>query len=131
MKLPVYLNGTVEAGKKMGRRLGFPTANISYCEKAQQLERGVYIAKLTLPCGSCINGVANVGLHPTLPEGPPTIEIHLLNFCGEIYKQSVTIELLKFLRPEIRFPDSEALRKQVFEDIKTTENYFSEKEDIC
>lgn len=133
MKLPVCLHGTVESGKKIGRRLGFPTANISCEKKNASIANGVYIATLALSDGIEINGVANIGIHPTFPEGPPTMEIHLLNFSGEIYDRDVTLKLLKFLRPEIRFSNSEELKKQVFKDIETAEKYFSgiEKEDIC
>ena len=132
MKLPVCLHGTVESGKKIGRRLGFPTANISCEKKNASIANGVYIATLALSDGIEINGVANMAF-TYISRGPPTMEIHLLNFSGEIYDQDVTLKLLKFLRPEIRFSNSEELKKQVFKDIETAEKYFSgiEKEDIC
>ncbi len=124
MNLPIKLHGTVEQGKKIGRRLGFPTANIKCENKNSSILNGVYIASLTLPEGASFNGVANIGVHPTFPEGPPTVEIHLLDFYGEIYERRVTLTLLEYLRPEIRFQSSAALKKQVFEDIETAKKYF-------
>lgn len=67
--------------------------------------------------------VLNIGKHPTLPEGPPTIEAHLLDFDGDLYGARLSLELIGFLRGERRFPDVEALRAQVKRDIDAARRF--------
>lgn len=122
--LPVVITGTVIEGKKMGRRLGFPTANLRLPDKGAGLPYGVYAAAVTLKDGRRIPGVLNHGRHPTLPEGIPTVEVHLFNFNEDLYGQTVQVEYLCFLRPEARFDTREAMQRQVFNDIAETKAYF-------
>ena len=117
--------GTVERGKQVGRRLGFPTANIRPEGCPALPENGVYAAAVLLegeaaarPC------MLNQGLHPTLPEGKPTIEAHLLNYDGDLYGMRVRVEYLHFLRPERRFDGPNALKSQLSRDLEATRQWF-------
>ena len=111
------ISGIVENGKKLGRTIGFPTANILADGDAHLPENGVYSAAIWLEDGDapwpCM---VNVGVHPTVPEGKPTIEAHILNFEGDIYGCRVKIEIAHFLRPERRFDGLDSLRAQLDAD---------------
>ena len=122
--LPMYIKGKVIQGKKMGRKLGFPTANIQYPQDEENLVNGVYIARLLTESGAIINGIANAGRQPTLPSGIKTIEIHLFDFDGDLYGEEVEIQLIKYLRDEKLFPSAEAMKEQVFSDILTAKRFF-------
>lgn len=109
------VEGTVLRGKGMGRRLGFATANLSI-EDAPGIPYGVYAAEALLD-GIWHKAVVNVGQHPTLPEGVPTVEIHLLDVEDDFYGKRLVVHLKRFLRGERRFETVEALRAQVRQDI--------------
>lgn len=123
-RLPIIITGTVIEGKKMGRRLGFPTANLCMPENGAGLPYGVYAAAVTLRDGRRLPGILNHGRHPTLPEGSPTVEVHLFNFDENLYGETVQVEYLLFLRPETHFDTKEAMQAQVFRDIVKTKQYF-------
>ena len=114
----VIIDGIVEQGKHLGRRLGFPTANIRPDRIAGEWpENGVYVAALWLEGEArAYLCMLNQGLHPTAPEGKPTVEAHVLDFGGDIYGRAVRVEYLHFLRPEHRFADLEALTAQLNQD---------------
>jgi len=121
------LDGRIERGKQLGRRLGFPTANIRPEGSPALPENGVYAASLWIdgedaprPC------MLNQGVHPTVPEGKPTIEAHLLDYSGDLYGRRVRVAYLHFLRPERRFDDLDALRGQLERDLADTRRWFAE-----
>ncbi len=124
--LPLQITGRVIQGKKIGRRLGFPTANIAYPEDGCDMPCGVYLALLTLPEGQVLHGILNHGHHPTLPDGPPAVEVHLLDFAGDLYGQVVQVTYLRFMRPEMKFPTVEAMQQQVMGDIAEAKQWFQE-----
>ena len=116
--------GRVVLGKQLGRTLGYPTANLEP-DKAYDLpENGVYAAWFELD-GRRLPCVLNQGRHPTAPEGPPTIEAHILGFEGDIYGREAAVEYLRFLRPETKFPSLEALKAQIQADARAAEAYFA------
>ncbi len=120
------IRGIVSGGKRIGRRLGFPTANISPDGGAfPAVENGVYIARIHLEDGRALPCVLNQGTHPTLPEGPPTIEAHILDFDGDLYGQHVAIDYLAFLRPEIRFESVDQLRREIARDEERARIWFA------
>lgn len=107
-------SGRVVRGKQLGRTLGFPTANLD--AQSTDLARGVYAVRVRLESGAEKMGMMNVGQHPTLPEGPATVEINLLDFEGDLYGQTLYVEPEAFLRGEVRFESPDALRAQLHRD---------------
>ncbi len=118
MKKPLFtLAGKAIHGKHLGTKLGFPTANIAY-EAAPMPQDGVYIATAHIPGEDrTYLAILNQGVHPTAPEGRPTVEAHLLDYQGgELYGQAMTFHYQQFLRPEQKFPSLEALQAQLTKD---------------
>lgn len=113
---PFTLTGTVLHGRGVGHTLGFPTANIDLSQTRKMLPAyGVYAVKI----GNRI-GMANLGPVPTFGVDKPLLEVHLLDFHGDLYGQTVTVEFIHRLRDIVRFDSSEALQHQLQEDIKQT-----------
>jgi riboflavin kinase/FMN adenylyltransferase len=125
-KSNMQIQGIVSPGKRIGRKLGFPTANIALSPgEAAPAKNGVYIARISLADGRSLPCILSQGLHPTLPEGGPTIEAHILDFDGDLYGQRVGVEYLKFLRDELRFDTLEELRAQIADDERRARAWFS------
>lgn len=110
-------SGTVVEGQKRGRTIGFPTANVTYPEQKVQPPYGVFATRIHLPDGSH-RGVANFGLRPTVDEQrtQPLLEVHLFDFAGDLYGQTLQVEFVKFLRAERKFDDFAALKQQIEAD---------------
>lgn len=108
----------------MGRTLGFPTANISPEGNPSLPQNGVYAAQIEVD-GQWLPCILNQGRHPTLPQGAPTIEAHILDFSGNLYQRRVTVCYRKFLRPEVRFADASALRAQIARDEADARAWFA------
>lgn len=113
----VALRGTVVSGNRIGRTIGFPTANISPDEPTQILPPdGAYAVDVQLP-GGIKRGMANVGTRPTLADGRGrTLEVNIFDFDGELYGQALDITFLRYLRPEMTFPSLEALEARLLLD---------------
>jgi riboflavin kinase / FMN adenylyltransferase len=120
--------GTVIAGEKLGRRLGFPTANLS-AHSEQFPPNGVYVAEARL-AGSLHRGVANLGYRPTVAAGKPErlLELHLFDLEREIYGEEMEVRFLRYLRPEQKFEDLEALKAQIARDVEEARESFSVKD---
>ena len=111
------LTGTVIKGKGLGKTLDFPTANIQI-EAAYKLipKHGVYVVKSQIK-GVEVFGMMNIGKNPTVSEGNQTkIEVHFFDFSANLYGAVLKIELLDYLRSEIKFPNIEALKLQLEKD---------------
>ncbi|GAB5601995.1 riboflavin biosynthesis protein RibF [Thermus sp. FJN-A] len=119
---PYGAYGVVVEGDRMGRRLGFPTANLAV-HPLKVLPPGVYAVEAEGAFGR-YKGVANVGTRPTLGGEERRLEVHLLGFAGELYGEEVRVRFLKRLREERRFPSLEALRAQIAEDVAAARAYF-------
>lgn len=119
---PYAARGVVVEGEKMGRRLGFPTLNLALPPK-KLLPPGVYAVRAHTPRGSFF-GMANVGVRPTLGEGPLRLEVHLFGFSGDLYGEEVRVEFLKKLREERRFATLEELKSQLAKDREEALRYF-------
>jgi len=110
---PFSLEGTVVAGEEIGRTLGYPTANIQPAEKQIVPGRGVYAVQTELGAG-----VANIGTRPTVGGQKSGMEVYIVGFSGNIYGRELRVDFLHRLRDEVRFPDAEALKKQIGADIQ-------------
>jgi riboflavin kinase / FMN adenylyltransferase len=110
--------GTVVAGGKIGKKLGYPTANLS-AHSEQFPPNGVYFAEATLE-GALYPGVVNLGYRPTVSSGKPerVLEIYLLDFDRDIYGKDVEVRFIRFLRPEQKFDSLEALVRQIERDVR-------------
>ncbi len=117
------ITGTVVRGNRIGRTLGFPTANIPLAGEVS-VRDGVYAAQVRVEGLSC-PAMVNIGTRPTVGDGAGRFaEAHLLGFEGDLYGKSVTVILLEYLRAERRFASLEALRCQLAEDRCTVTEYF-------
>ena len=118
------LQGEIQPGKQIGRKLGFPTANF-FPDQLQLLPRfGVYAARVFLE-DQVLMGVTNIGVRPTFElEARPNVETLILDFDDRIYHQTIRIELLSFLRPERRFEQVEDLIAQIAVDETRTRRIF-------
>ena len=112
---PYAIAGTVLHGRGVGHTLGFPTANIDLSLTRKMLPKeGVYAVKI-----GNNKGMANLGPMPTFGIDKPTLEVHLLDFEGDLYGQSIEIQFIKRLRDTVRFGTAEALQHQLQEDLNT------------
>lgn len=116
MHYPYMISGRVIHGKKLARQLGFPTANI--------LPRNLFLPKFGVYGCTITNmdntlAIANIGVKPTLNEDHrPTLEVHIPNFNGDLYGKKLYICFKKFIRPEQKFSDLQALTDQIKQDIE-------------
>ncbi len=125
---PYHLSGRVAHGDRRGRALGFPTAKPHPPRRRLPL-RGVFVVEAVgLPEGPR-PGVANVGTRPTVDGQRALLEVHLLDFAGDLYGRHLQIRFLHFIRPERRFPDLDALRRQIDQDVKVARRYFNEHQE--
>ncbi|MDO4492754.1 MAG: riboflavin kinase [Clostridia bacterium] len=124
--LPCTFRGTVETGKQLGRKLGFPTANLILPGDAVTPPYGVYVCTLTVN-GEDFPAVTNVGRHPTTPDGPATVESHILTPGNhDLYGKQVTATLYAFLRPEQRFSGIEELIAAIDKNKRQALEWFAE-----
>jgi riboflavin kinase/FMN adenylyltransferase len=109
--------GTVMEGRKLGRTLGFPTANVRP-ESEQLPPNGVYAVRVAVD-GKQHAGIANVGVRPTISsEGAHRlVEVHLFDFSGDLYGSDLEVFFLRFIRAEQKFPNLDALRAQIAGDV--------------
>lgn len=111
---PYMLSGPVVEGRQVGHQLGFPTANIMPETDKLIPARGVYAVWVTLPDGRRLMGMLNIGRRPTINNGmDTTLEVNILDFIGDLYGQTLSIELVKRMRQEKSFDTLDDLRKQL------------------
>jgi riboflavin kinase / FMN adenylyltransferase len=115
------ISGKVVHGAKRGRQLGFPTANIHMRHERPALT-GVYAVKL-----DGLNSVANLGVRPTITGVPKLLlEVHVLDFNGDLYGQHVHVEFMYKIREEQKFESLDALKAQIAQDIIVARQYFNQ-----
>ena len=114
------LHGVVVAGNRLGRTIGFPTANMQMYEPLKQVPgNGVYFVKVET-LGRNLYGMCNVGCRPTVSSGNHrTIETHIFDFSEDIYGLDIKVTFIEKLRDEVRFESLEALRSQLEKDKET------------
>ena len=109
------IEGIVEAGDRRGRKLGYPTANMTLRDY-QRPRYGIYAVRVTLDDGSEHPGVASLGIRPTFEPPRELLETHLLDFSGDLYGRKIEVALHAFIRDEKKFDDIEALVNHMRED---------------
>ncbi len=112
-----FLEETVIEGQKLGRQLGFKTANLIYPENLVEIGRGVYKVLVEYD-GKMFNGVANYGLRPTISKNEKSVlEVHILDFDKEIYGEKIKVTFLRKIREEKKFNSLDELKAQIKQDI--------------
>lgn len=113
---PFAIRGVVQHGDKVGRTIGFPTANLDmgpYLRPAY----GIYAVRGLLPDGRVVDGAANLGIRPSFDPPKELLEPYFLDFSGDLYGQTIEVALVDYLRPEAKFDSLDALKAQMDEDI--------------
>ena len=112
------IEGRVQKGRQLGKKIGFPTANIDI-KNYVLAKPGVYVVR-TLRHNSTkyIRGIANLGYRPTFNGKKILLEVHLFNFSGNLYNKYLTVEFLNFIRKEKKFKNIDQLKKQIKVDLK-------------
>lgn len=121
---PFSLTGRVAHGQKLGRTLGFPTANIALKRKVVPV-RGVFAVRMFWQNSDIYEGVANIGFRPTVNGQQCQLEVHLFDFKGDIYGRRVEVELVAKIRDERPFESLDALKKQILNDANEARALFS------
>ncbi|PQJ80174.1 bifunctional riboflavin kinase/FAD synthetase [Polaribacter porphyrae] len=117
------LNGAVVNGKKLGGKIGYPTANIDVKESYKLIPKtGVYVVQSKID-NINVFGMMNIGNRPTVDGNHQTIEVHFFDFNQDLYNQNLTIELMYFLRDEQKFASIEELIHQLKNDEKIARDY--------
>ena len=112
------IQGKVQKGKKLGKKIGFPTANIDIRDSVLACP-GVYGVKTKIKKSfKYIKGIANIGFRPTFNGKKILLEVHLFNFNRNIYNKHLTVEFIKFIRNEKKFKNVNELKKQINKDLK-------------
>ena len=110
------VQGIVVAGRKLGRTIGFPTANLKLNERSPLfLANGVYAVRVKHQ-KTLYNGMANIGIRPTFEQHVLTVEVNLFDFDEDLYGQKLTLCFIEKIRDEKKFPGLEELKRQISHD---------------
>lgn len=131
---PYSISGRVVDGDKLGKQIGFPTANIQLNHNRPPL-MGIYVVEISSDISSSLpatmRGVASLGIRPTThTTGKPVLEVHLFDFYQEIYGHHLRVHFLHKLRDEEKYPDLETLTRQIEQDVTDAKNYFMTQADL-
>ena len=111
------IQGIVERGRQIGKKIGFPTCNIDIKDYVLA-KPGVYAVKvLRKNSNKYLKGIANLGYRPTFNQKRILLEVHLFNFSGNLYNKLLSVEFLKFIRKEKKFKNVNQLRAQIKKDL--------------
>ncbi len=122
---PYSISGRVSHGKKLGRTIGFPTANIPL-KRAVSPVLGVFVVQAIDLEGRNVGGVANIGYRPTVNGLKQQLEVHLFQYSGNLYGQQLEIALLKKLRDEIKFDSLDTLKQQIELDAEVAKGWLQQ-----
>ncbi len=118
------MSGRVAHGEKLGRELGFPTANIHLHRHVSPLQ-GIFVVEVFGLDQEPVQGVASIGTRPTVNETRALLEVYLLDFDQDIYGRHIQVSFLHKLRDEARFDSLDALTRQIHKDVEQTRNWFA------
>ena len=126
---PYFLTGKVVNGEHEGRKMGFPTANIDVTCKEKLLPApGAYVVEVRMEDEErALPGMMNIGTRPTFGENSLSLEVHVLDYSGNLYGKMLTVAFLQRLREEHRFVSTEELREQLMSDAQQVRTYFQQK----
>ncbi len=117
------VEGVVIGGNQLGRKLGFPTANIAI-DDTLNIENGVYCSKVFVE-GKAYSAMTNVGIRPSVDGSKRLLETHLFGFSGSLYGLKLRVELYEKIRNEKKFSSVEELREQIAKDAIEIKKLFS------
>ena len=118
------INGFVTKGEQLGRKIGFPTANVQLLVDYKLIPKnGVYIVNVKVK-NSLYKGMLNIGVRPTIEGLNKTIEVNIFDFDQDIYGEKIEVILLKYIREEQKFESLEALKQQLNKDKAEALAYF-------
>ena len=121
----IVLTGVVVRGNQLGRTIGFPTANlIPGVDEVLSVNNGVYAARVKID-DRMYDGMANIGIRPTLDQHTLTIEVHIFDFSEDLYDQIISIYFYDFIRPERKFSGLDELKFQLGKDKITIRDLLS------
>ena len=125
---PFSISGRVVRGDQLGRQLGFPTANVQIKHNRPPLT-GIFAVELTRADGKRLQGVASLGVRPTVKArgAAPVLEVYIFDFKEEIYGELVQVDFLHKFRDEEKYVDLETLKQQIASDVADTRAYFSRR----
>jgi len=125
---PYSISGRVVRGDRLGRELGFPTANVRMQHNRPPLT-GIFAVELTRNDGKALQGVASLGVRPTVKGvgAAPVLEVYVFDFKEEIYGELVRVDFLHKFRDEAKYVDLETLKQQIARDVADTRAYFSRR----
>ena len=125
---PFSISGRVVRGDQLGRQLGFPTANVQIKHNRPPLT-GIFAVELTRADGKRLQGVASLGVRPTVKArgAAPVLEVYIFDFKEEIYGELVRVDFLHKFRDEAKYVDLETLKQQIARDVADTRAYFSRR----
>ena len=123
---PYSLCVDVLHGKALGRTLGIPTINQNFPKALAVPQNGIYITKTTID-GTEYPSVSNIGTRPSVNDGTfINCETHIIGFQGDLYGKRIRVQFMQRLRDEVRFPNTDALKTQIQNDIQKTKEYYKE-----
>ncbi|HEX9180430.1 MAG TPA: bifunctional riboflavin kinase/FAD synthetase [Burkholderiales bacterium] len=121
---PYSISGRVVGGDKLGKKIGFPTANIQLKHNKPPVS-GIFVVQVRGLGERALPGVASLGTRPTVhADGKPTLEVHLFDFDRSIYGAHLRVDFLAKLRDEEKYPDLQALTRQIGRDVENARSYF-------
>lgn len=109
------MTGRVVPGRRLGRQLGMPTANLNLCRRQSALA-GIFAVRVAGLGAGLLPGVASVGTRPTIDGVEPLLEVHVFDFDRDIYGRYIEVQFVARLRDELKFPDLPALQRQMHRD---------------
>jgi len=122
---PYSISGRVEHGNKIGREIGYATANVQLKHNRPPL-MGIFVVKAHVDGSPPLPGVASLGIRPTVAsDGKAVLEVHLFDFAQDLYRRHMRVEFLHKIRDEAKFSGLEALKAQIARDCEVARNFFA------
>ena len=122
------ISGRVEHGDGLGKRIGFPTANIQLKHNRPPLS-GIFVVQAHAEGMGVLQGVASLGVRPTVrQDGKPVLEVHLFEFAQQIYNKHMRVDFLHKLRDEMKYPDVPSLAQQIALDVSNAKQWFMQND---